>query len=236
MTIVSIHQPQYIPWIPYFMKVEESDLFILLDSVDFQKNGLQNRNQIKTSQGAQWLTVPVSQKLGQKISEVQIDNQTDWRKKHWQSIQFSYSKAGAYKVYVEELMEVFSREWFSLNELNIYLFTLMLRWLGIERKMVRSSEMETKGNGSDLVLNLCREAGAKRYISGTGGHNYLNEIAFKDAGIELVYRSSVLPEHYPQMYPKAGFINSLSALDIILNCGQEWRKYMPGVQGGHDSK
>lgn len=227
--IVSIHQPQYLPWLPYFLKVDESDLFILLDSVDFQKNGLQNRNQIKTSQGAQWLTVPVRQRLGQKINEVQIDNHVDWRKKHWQTIQHSYGKAGAYKFYAEDLEDVFSREWSSLNELNIYLFTLMLHWLGIERKMQRSSEMKAGGNGSELVLNLCREAGAKQYISGTGGHNYLDEIAFRDAGIEIIYRSSVLPEHYPQMYPQAGFINSLSALDIILNCGQEWRKFLPSV-------
>jgi hypothetical protein len=232
LMIVSIHQPQYLPWLPYFLKVEESDLFILLDTVDFQKNGLQNRNQIKTSQGAQWLTVPVRQKLGQKINEVQIDNQVDWRKKHWTTIQHSYGKALAFKCYSEELEDVFLREWLSLNELNIHLFTLMLRWLGIERRIQRSSNMAAEGNGSELVLNLCREAGAKRYISGTGGHNYLDEMAFKDEGVELVYRSSVLPEQYQQMYPQAGFLNSLSALDIILNCGQEWRKYLPRSQEG----
>lgn len=228
--IVSIHQPQYLPWLPYFLKVEESDLFILLDSVDFQKNGLQNRNQIKTSQGAQWLTVPVRQKLGQKINEVQIDNNVDWRKKHWQAIQHSYGKASAYKLYAGELEDVFSREWVSLNELNIHLFTLMLHWLGIERKMLRSSEMEARGSNSDLVLNLCLETGAKQYISGTGGHDYLDETAFRNAGVEIVYRSSVLPEPYPQMYRQAGFINTLSALDIILNCGKEWRKFLPNIQ------
>lgn len=229
--IVSIHQPQYLPWLPYFLKVAESDVFILLDSVDFQKNGLQNRNQIKTTQGAQWLTVPVRQKLGQKIIEVQVDNSTDWRKKHRQAIQLSYGKAGAYKLYAEQLEEVFLRDWSSLCELNIYVMTLMLRWLGIEKKMQRSSEMKAQGSSSELVLNLCLESGAKQYISGTGGHDYLDEAAFREAGVEIVYRPSVLPEPYPQMYPKAGFINSLSALDIILNCGQKWRKFLPGVQG-----
>jgi hypothetical protein len=230
-TIVSIHQPQYLPWLPYFLKVDESDLFILLDSVDFQKNGLQNRNQIKTSRGAQWLTVPVKQKLGQKISEAQIDNQVAWKKKHWQTIQYSYGKAAAFKLYAEEIEDVFSREWSSLNELNIYFFTLVLHWLGIEKKIRRSSEMAARGSGSELVLNLCLEVGAKQYVSGIGGHNYLDEAAFRDAGIEIVYRSAAVPEHYPQMYPQAGFISSLSVLDIILNCGREWRKFLPGVQG-----
>ncbi len=230
--IVSIHQPQYIPWLPYFLKAEERDVFILLDSVDFQKNGLQNRNQIKTVQGAQWLTVPIKQKLGQKIIDVQIDNSSNWRRKHWQGIQLSYGKAGAQNPYMEELEEVFSRDWTSLCELNIYLTTLMLRWLGIEKKMQRSSEMKARGSSSDLVLNLCLESGATRYISGSGGHNYLDERAFMEAGVELVYLSSTLPEIYPQMYPKVGFVNGLSALDIILNCGQEWRKYLPSAQEG----
>ena len=104
---VSIHQPQYLPWPPYFKKIDEADLFIILDSVDFQKNGLQNRNQIKTSQGAHWLTVPVEQHLGQKISEVRIQNSPNWRKKHWQAIQQNYSKAPFYSTYIEELRGIY---------------------------------------------------------------------------------------------------------------------------------
>lgn len=228
--IVSIHQPQYLPWLPYFLKVAESDVFILLDSVDFQKNGLQNRNQIKTSQGPQWLTVPVRQKLGQKIDEVVLDNKGDWRRKHWQAIQQNYRKCAAFKLYAEELEGFFSKEWVSLSQLNIALFSLMLKWLGIERKIMRSSEMKSGGESSELVLNLCLEVGAKRYISGTGGHNYLDETAFSAAGVEIVYRSPVLPDSYPQAYPQAGFFNNLTALDIILNCGPEWRKFLPGYK------
>ena len=71
---IGIHQPQYLPWLPYFLKIDQSDVFVILDTVDFQKNGLQNRNQIKTNQGAQWLTVPVRQQLGQKIIDVRVDN------------------------------------------------------------------------------------------------------------------------------------------------------------------
>lgn len=224
---VSIHQPQYIPWLPYFLKVDESELFILLDSVDFQKNGLQNRNQIKTAQGPLWLTVPVRQHLGQTILEVQIDNKLDWRKKHWLTIQQNYRKAGSFKVYADELESIFLQEWSSLNELNIHLLTSMLRWLGIEKNILRSSGMGGKGTGSDLVLNLCLESGAKQYISGTGGRNYLDEKAFGDAGVEIIYRHPQLPVPYPQQHAQAGFFDTLSALDILLNCGQKWREYLP---------
>ena len=221
--IVSIHQPQYLPWLPYFQKIEKSDLFILLDTVDFQKNGLQNRNQVKTAQGANWLTVPVKQHLGQKIYDVKIDNSTNWRRKHWQTILLSYRKALSFKRYEDELEAIYSCEWELLSELNMELIELMLRYLGIQTPIVKSSTMKVEGSASELILNLCQEVGAKYYLSGVGGKNYLKQEDFNNAGIEIIYQSLRLPESYKQTFPKIEFINDLSALDIILNCGDEWR-------------
>lgn len=224
---VAIHQPQYLPWLPYFKKIEDCDFFILLDTVDFQKNGLQNRNQIKTAQGPHWLTVPVRQQLRQKILDVKIDDKTDWRRKHWQTIQQCYRKAIAFKVYEGDLETLYSRDWSHLNELNIEIIAMMMRWMNIRTPVVRSSQMTATGTASDLVLNLCLEVGATRYLSGMGGKNYLEPDAFRNAGVEIVFQPSVLPESYPQMFPQAGFINDLSALDNLLNCGEAWRSYLP---------
>lgn len=225
---VAIHQPQYLPWLPYFTKIKESDVFILLDTVDFQKNGLQNRNQIKTAQGAHWLTVPVQQKLGQKVRDVKIDNSDPWLRKHWQTIQQCYRKAAAFNAYEKELEALYADEWSSLNELNIVIISMMMRWMNIRTPIVRSSQMKATGIASELVLNLCLEAGATHYLSGMGGKNYLEPDAFRNVGIEIVYQPAVLPNSYPQMFPKAGFINGLSALDILLNCGEAWKSYLPG--------
>lgn len=224
---ISIHQPQYLPWLPYLMKIEESDIFIFLDNVDFQKNGLQNRNQIKTAQGPSWLTVPVRQQLGQKIYDVKIDNTTNWRRKHWQTIQQCYTKAPAFKTYEKVLGTLYEREWDKLSELNIELTSLMLSWMNIRTQILRSSQMKATGAASDLVLNLCLEVGATRYLTGIGGKNYLDPEAFEKAGVEIVYRPPVLPVAYPQLFSQAGFINQLSALDIVLNCGESWRNYLP---------
>jgi hypothetical protein len=222
---VGIHQPQYFPWLPYFLKIEQSDVFIILDTVDFQKNGLQNRNQIKTVEGAHWLTVPVRMQLGQKIIDVKIDNTSPWRRKHWQTIQHNYGKTQPFKIYENDLEAIYAREWIGLCDLNIEIMMMMMRWMKIKTPVLRSSEMKAMGKASDLVLNLCLELGATRYISGTGGENYLNPEAFQSAGVEIVYKTSVLPEIYPQLIPQAGFINFLSALDILLNCGDSWRNY-----------
>lgn len=224
--IVSIHQPQYLPWLPYLLKVEESDIFIFLDSVDFQKNGLQNRNQIKTALGATWLTVPVKQKLGQKIMDVEINNSVDWRKKHWSSIIQNYGKATYFKQYADELEALYNQNWEKLVDLNLHVLHMMLRWMDIHAKMLHSSQMKGNGKASELVLTLCQEVGACRYISGVGGGSYLDEKAFGDANVEIIYRQPMLPNYYPQLHPKAGYLKDLSALDLVLNCGINWRSYL----------
>jgi hypothetical protein len=224
---VAIHQPQYIPWLPYFSKIEQSDVFILLDSVEFQKNGLQNRNQIKTTTGAHWLTVPVYQGLGQKIMNVKIDNSSNWRRKHWQSIKTFYGKAVEFETYEKDLQLVYEKEWDSLCDLDIETITKMMDWMSIKTPILRSSQMQATGTASELILNLCLEAGATSYLSGVGGKNYMIPKDFDEAGIEIVYLNSSLPNAYPQLFPRAGFINSLSAIDLVLNCGSAWRDFLP---------
>ena len=71
--IVSIHQPQYLPWLGYFDKIDRADVFVLLDTVQYKKNEWQNRNRIKTARGAQWLTVPVTYRYPQLICEVGVN-------------------------------------------------------------------------------------------------------------------------------------------------------------------
>lgn len=224
---VAIHQPQYLPWLPYMLKIKHSDLFILLDTVDFQKNGLQNRNQIKTAQGAQWLTVPVRHQIGQKIQDVIIDSDLNWRRKHWQTLRQNYRKSSYFDLYAQELEELYTKKWDRLNDFNIVFLKMLMRWMNIQTPVVRSSEMIASGAGSDLVLNLCLEAGATKYISGSGGGNYLEPNSFERSGIEIFYQLPVLPDSYPQLYPQAGFINALSVIDLIFNCGDAWSDSLP---------
>src|SRR5829696_3796305 len=93
MTTVAIHQPQYLPYLGFFHKLYHCDLFVALDNVQFQKNGVQNRNKIKTSQGWQWLTVPVLHDFGQLIQAVQISPNVPWQRKHWSTLVSNYGRA-----------------------------------------------------------------------------------------------------------------------------------------------
>ncbi len=224
---VSIHQPQYLPWIPYFSKIDKSDLFICLDSVDFQKNGFQNRNQIKTPSGPIWLTVPVYQHLGQKILDVKIETNQRWARKHFASITQSYSKAPYFKAYRDELQRWYEKDWIDICSLNIEVMETIMRWMKIETPIKKSSQMKSVGNSSELILNLCLEVGATCYLSGVASKGYLCEDSFSNAGVEIHYLEPTLPVQYPQMFPNAGFENTLSVIDILFSCGDSWRTYIP---------
>ncbi len=220
---ISIHQPQYIPWLPYFLKVESSDLFVILDTVDFQKNGLQNRNAIKTPQGLLWLTVPVSQKLGTPINEVKIADDF-WRDKHLKTLIQNYKKAAYFENYFPDMEKILSQKWERLSDLNLEVIKRMMVWLGIEVPIVLSSTLDVHGSSSDLILDICKAMKATTYVSGSGGKHYLVEDDFKNNSIALDYQASQEISEYEQQFPKHPFVPHLSALDILFNCGENWRK------------
>jgi hypothetical protein len=219
--IISIHQPQYLPWDNFFKKIKKSDCFIFLDNVEFQKNGLQNRNQIKTSNGPIWLTVPIKQKLGQKISDVEIDNSKDWKKKHWKTISENYNKSKHFDSFKGNFQNIFLSNWNNLSELNIKIILEILMILNIKTKIYKASDLKVKGKSTELLVNLCKKINSKTYMSGEGGKNYLELEKFKEAGIQVIFEKNINQKPYKQNHDNVGFVQNLSIIDNLFNNGKE---------------
>lgn len=223
MKKVAIHQSQYLPWAPYFRKVAQSDKFVIMDSVQFQKNGVQNRNKIRNKKEDFWLTIPVSGKIDSLISE-KIISSPIWKKKHWKSIKTAYQKAPNWHLYADDLEYLYMQEYVTLFEANEAFFKFFLERLEIDTDIVYMSNLNTKSAKSDLVLEICQKVNADKYISGYGGKNYLDEVSFIREGISIDYTKTALPE-YPQLHE--GFISGLSILDMIMNVNiYEVRRYL----------
>ena len=155
-----------------------------LDTVQFQKNGVQNRNQIKTPEGALWLTVPVNARLALSIREIRIDNQ-HWQQKHLRSIRQNVPGAGPVSGLV--LRGTGPDPGPALGvpvELNIATTEWLFARLGISCRRVRASELKAVGAREDLVINICRELGADVYLSGQGAKAYQAEADFRAQGID----------------------------------------------------
>ncbi len=215
--VVGIHQPEYLPWLGFLNKLVNSNTFVLLDNVQFRKNYFQNRNRIRTSEGWVWLTVPVKKgPLERLISEIEINNSTEWGVTHWKSIQQNYSRLRFFEDYSGFFEDVFNTVWNHLSELNTEIIRYFADSLGIETEIISASNMETSGSSSELLLNICNKLDADIYLSGSFGKNYLNETLFREAGIEVVYQDFHHPE-YRQVYEP--FVSDMSGLDLLFNEG-----------------
>jgi hypothetical protein len=217
--IVSINQPAYLPWLGYFHRIAISELHIVLDRVQFEKNSFTNRNKFRIKDGWCWLTVPVKTKgkFGQlSINHLEIDNTSRWAEKHWATVRFNYGRAPYFSEHAAFLERVYSQPWTCLNDLMREITTYILRAFGITTRLLYSSEMEVEGTKDELILALCRSVGATNYISGPLGRDYIRGELFEQAGVRVVYHNYRHPT-YSQVY--AGFEPYMSAVDLLLNCG-----------------
>lgn len=226
--IISIHQPQYLPWLGYFDKISKSDVFVLLDNVQFKKNEWQNRNRIKTARGWQWLTVPVIHKFSQKIYEVKINNTVLWEKKHLNTLITNYSKAAFFRQHIAFFEQAFAREWRCLVDLNIHFIRYLADGLGLsEKRLVRASEYDLREDATERLIDICKQLQGGVYLSGRDGAKYLNTALFEKEGIQVVFQDYHHPR-YPQLY--GAFEPGLSAVDLLFNCGSESRSVL--AKGG----
>lgn len=226
---VGIIQSNYIPWRGYFDFIDDVDLFMFYDDVQYTKNDWRNRNKIKMANGLIWLTVPVLFKLseGILIQDAKIDYRTDWVRKHMDSIRFSYCKSGFYRSYSEEFFYLLSKRFETISELNVNICKWIMKKLDITPEIKMSSAYHASGSRTDRLIDILKKAGATSYLSGPAAKNYLEVEKFKEAGIWLEYKTYEYLE-YPQLHGK--FEPSVSILDLLFNCGKDSRKYLKSIK------
>lgn len=216
--IVSVHQPQFVPWLGYFDKIRRSDCFVVLDTVQFKKNEFQNRNRIKTNQGTLWLTVPVSYRFPMRIDEVGVNNQSNWRRKHVQTLTASYGKAPHFDDTMAGLSTIYDRAWDRLTDLNTACVLELIKSLEIDTPVKYARDFDLPEDPTGRLVELCRELGGTTYLSGSGGRDYLDTAPFEAAGIDVVFQSYDHPT-YPQLH--GDFEPYLSIVDLLMNCGPD---------------
>lgn len=216
--ILTAHQPVYLPWLGLFHKIALADQFVSFNQVQYQPKDWNNRNKVKTPQGAVWLTVPVMRKgyLEKKICEIEINNNDKWRHKHWNTLLHNYGKAPYFKRYADYFEGVYASEWKTITELNESMLAWFLAELGINVPIISAGDYEFQGLKSDLVLDMCKQLGADSYIFGTQGQGYADEQSFIDAGIKPVFQDYNHPVYAQQ---RGDFISHLGIVDLLMNCG-----------------
>ncbi|MHC1750263.1 MAG: WbqC family protein [Cellulosilyticaceae bacterium] len=213
--IVSIHQPHYMPWMGYFYKLLSSDIFILLDNVQYSKNDFINRNLIKTANGTCYLTVPVNASITTSINDVSIPNDF-WREKHIRTLEMNYKKAPFFYLYAEEIFNIIRTSSPLLLDLNTSLIKFFAKVLQCECTFVTASTLHSSEKKEALVIDLVSKVNGTVYLSGTGARAYQNPQHFLDKNIELLY-CQYPTFSYPQLW--GSFEPNLAIIDLLFNCG-----------------
>jgi hypothetical protein len=226
MKTVAIVQSNYIPWKGYFDLIAAVDEFILYDDMQYTRRDWRNRNQIKTPQGVQWLTVPVKVKgkFDQTIRETEIAD-SKWKSAHWQALLRNYRRAPHFGTIADQLEPFYLQMDHSfLSQLNRSLIEWVCKQLGINTKLSNSWDYKLSEGKTERLADICVQAGATEYISGPAARDYVDPSVFSDRGVKLTWFNYAGYPEYPQLW--GGFQHGVSILDLLFNCGKDAPRYM----------
>jgi hypothetical protein len=216
---LAVHQPHYLPWLGYLAKWAAADLFVFLDTVQYEKNGWQNRNRIRTADGAHWLTVPVHAHLGTPITEVTVDTTQPWRARHLRAIEHAYARAAHLAAHHGTLRALLDIDWTQLARLAVASAEWLARAVGITTPARLASALRVDGDdATGRLVEICKAVGADTYLAGGHGARYMDGARFREAGITVLYQHYEHPV-YPQQHGE--FVPFLSAVDLLLTHGDE---------------
>lgn len=215
----------YLPYIGFFNKLKNADIFVIGDDFNYSKGYFYNRNKIKTPDGELTITVPVEKGSSlRRINEVQISNTKDWRKNHLQNIKLYYKKAAHFDEHLDFFEKTYHTEWKNLCDLNMKTLLYIMEQVDIDVSIYYTSSLLKDyvfTNKTQKIVDICKELDIDVYLSGISGKDYLNPQIFKDNKIKLEYQNFVQKE-YKQLW--GSFIPNLSIIDLLFNLGDEARE------------
>lgn len=226
MKKVAIVQSNYIPWKGYFDMIAAVDEFILYDDMQYTRRDWRNRNQIKTPQGVQWLTVPVlvKGKYHQKIRDTEIED-TEWANVHWKALTQNYRRAPHFSEIASWLESLYLEETFThISQLNRRFIEAICSYLDIKTTITNSWDYDLLDGKTERLADLCLQAGGTEYISGPAAKNYVDEKVFADMGLAISWFDYNGYPEYSQLW--GDFAHDVTILDLLFNCGKESSNYM----------
>lgn len=222
---LAIMQPTFLPWPAYFALINYVDEFIFLDNVQFDKRSWQQRNFIISNKKKTLLTVPVISKnrFDQTINEVEIDQSSQYIKKHLKTIEMAYSKTEFYKKNIDDISKIYNNNFKYLVDLNFALIEFFLQKMKISTQINYASKLNIKEKKEKLIDAICKSRKCNEYISPEGSRTYLTELQNNNKEYQIKFYSFEYKK-YKQNSDK--FIEGASMLDIYFNLGDKSFAYV----------
>jgi len=217
---IGIMQPYFFPYLGYFSLIKHSDLFILLDEVQFIRHGWVERNRIlKQKDGWLYIKAPIIKSSNKsKIKDCFINNQQEWEKKILAQL-LTYKKiAPFYDVIIKLINQIFDKKHLTITELNKTALDKICQYLIIDTPINIFSKMELTidepEEPDDWALNICKALGnVMEYWNLPGGHALFDLDKYFKAGIDLKFQKVNLK---PYDQNRVLFEPGLSIIDVMM--------------------
>lgn len=237
MTLVAVHQPNFLPWLGFFDKLVRADRFVILDSVPLQLTGGNYTNRVRmiVNGAPAWITMPLRRGYlaRSRIDLADVVDEPTWRRKARSTIAQSYARAPFFELampIVDSILEMQTASLFEINMAGIVAVATALK-LPVD-KIVRSSELNVDGHSNELLANLVQAVGGNSYLAGLGAGDYQDDRVFAERNITVCYQNYLQPS-YPQI-GVSEFVPGMSAIDALMNCGHAASKLV-GIHTGQPS-
>lgn len=221
---ITIHQPECFPYLGFIDKISKTDIFVIADSFQVKKNYYDNRNKIRTSQGWQWIGIPIEKDNHKSFRDVKVIHQDNWQKKILTTIQQNYSKTPFFDKYYPTIEGVINAKLTFLFDYNYPILCHILSWFGADKiQQFTSSFKLESNNGSDKCLEICQKLKTDTYLSGSTGRTYLDLDKFKSAGINVDFHQFFHPVYHQRYQP---FLPGISSIDLLFNYGDRAKEIL----------
>jgi hypothetical protein len=225
---VVILQSAYLPWRGYFDLIDDADLFVVYDDVQYTRRDWRNRNRIANADGVHWITVPVhfSRAMPTPIDRTPIDHEQPWARHHVSAITHAYARAPFFAEITGPLFEIICRRHASISELNVALIRRICAMLEIDTPIVMSRELDATGSRTDRLVSIMGKVGGTAYLSGPAARAYLELEQFERRGLTVEYKVYEYPP-YPQLHGASR--EAMSIVDLLVMCGPDSRRYVKSL-------
>jgi len=202
--ILAAHQPHFWPWLGYLDKWRQADVFVVLDDVDFPKHDFVNRNRIAVAGLEHWLTVPIQHcSLGTAIANVEVSYSRGWPDKHLNTLRQAYPPLFRDGV-ARAIEELYAARPPRLLEWCLGTMRILARHLlgchDIHFQLSSALRLPNHLKSTARLVAVCKEHGARAYLSGRGARDYLDLRQFEAAGIEVRWLDRSPPDHYSSLH------------------------------------
>ncbi|MCF8714836.1 WbqC family protein [Joostella atrarenae] len=203
----TVIHPTYFPSVAHWAVINKTGGDIVFEKEDnYQKQTYRNRSYIYSPNGLQMLSIPIKHTKGnqhQKYKDVTLEDNFDWKKQHWRSIETAYRTSPFFEYYEDEFVPFFEKKHRFLFDMNMESIELLAECFQLELDFSFTTEFEKEANHFIDHRDLARAKGKKKY--------------------------NFTP--YTQVFDdRHGFIENLNGMDLLFNEGTNALNYLDGLE------